>query len=507
MPSPRSALILALLGGAGVAHAAAALAVRGVPLVARASHVRRPATTALAPQCHLRAQAVHMTATSPSPVRAATKTVVSLGSIVGADIILRRAFAAQAIPFPSSLAGMLSLFAGLCTLQATVPKAATALFNFAAPGCAFISRWLALFFVPNLVVLPLVLRMSAADAVKLGMVVVFGLSASLPLAAWTANAALGEQGQSGPPDSTGATNGAASPPSSAPATTTAAKNHLIDPSPKALALLSAAVGAGALGAALAGANAAVAVPAASTFLFSVTLFGFVYGGTLPKPTQKVLHPLIVCTLLTQAAAAVFAAVTTQPLTPLLRNYLIPGGGVLAAPGNLLLFMLGPATLSFGFQMFSRRQLMRQSWKAVTAVVASAAAFGLFATAAAGRLLQLSMPLRLAALPRQVTAPLAIAIAGMLQANPSLAATIVVVTGLLAANFGRAALDAIGCTSPVARGLAMGAAAHGLGTAAMAEEKEAFPFAAIAMALNAALSTVLVSLPPVKRLLLATAGAL
>ena len=31
------------------------------------------------------------------------------------------------------------------------------------------------------------------------------------------------------------------------------------------------------------------------------------------------------------------------------------------------------------------------------------------------------------------------------------------TGLLAANFGRAALDAVGCTSPVARGLAMGAA--------------------------------------------------
>ena len=37
----------------------------------------------------------------------------------------------------------------------------------------------------------------------------------------------------------------------------------------------------------------------------------------------------------------------------------------------------------------------------------------------------------------MTAPLAIAIAGMLNADPSLAATIVVVTGLLAANFGRA----------------------------------------------------------------------
>ena len=150
--------------------------------------------------------------------------------------------------------------------------------------------------------------------------------------------------------------------------------------------------------------------------------------------------------------------------------------------------------------------MRQSAKAVSTVTAVAATFGLFGTAVAGRLLKLGLPVRLAALPRQVTAPLAIAIAGMLQADPALAATIVVVTGLLAANFGRAVLDAIGITSPVARGLAMGAAGHGLGTAAMAEEKEAFPFAAIAMALNAALSTVLVSVPAVRKLLLAAAGA-
>ena len=69
---------------------------------------------------------------------------------------------------------------------------------------------------------------------------------------------------------------------------------------------------------------------------------------------------------------------------MLRAYLTPGAGPLATPGNLLLFMLGPATLSFGFQMFGRRRLMRQSAKAVTAVTAVAASSGLFATAVAGR---------------------------------------------------------------------------------------------------------------------------
>ena len=91
------------------------------------------------------------------------------------------------------------------------------------------------------------------------------------------------------------------------------------------------------------------------------------------------------------------------------------------------------------------------------------------------------------------------------ADPSLAATIVVITGLIAANFGRALLDVLGVESPVARGLSMGAAGHGLGTAAMVDEKQAFPFAAIAMALNAAVSSVLVSVPAVRRVLFAIAG--
>ena len=81
----------------------------------------------------------------------------------------------------------------------------------------------------------------------------------------------------------------------------------------------------------------------------------------------------------------------------------------------------------------------------------------------------------------------------------------VLTGLVVANCGAAALDLLRVRSPVARGLAMGAAGHGLGTAATSQEPDAFPFAAIAMALNAAASTVLVSIPVLRRLLRAAAG--
>ena len=128
--------------------------------------------------------------------------------------------------------------------------------------------------------------------------------------------------------------------------------------------------------------------------------------------------------------------------------------------------------------------------------------GLYGTAAAVRLLGIANPtIRLSLLSRNITSPLAMAIAGILGADVSLAVTIVVLTGLFGANFGASILDAAGIKDAVARGLGIGAAAHGLGTAAFANEKDSFPFAAIAMALTASACTVLVSVPVVKNTVL------
>ena len=68
-----------------------------------------------------------------------------------------------------------------------------------------------------------------------------------------------------------------------------------------------------------------------------------------------------------------------------------------------------------------------------------------------------------------------------------------------ASFGRA-----WCLYELAKGIV--SCVPGLDISDLIDEKEAFPFAAIAMALNAAVSTVLVSVPSVRRLLLRVAGA-
>jgi putative effector of murein hydrolase len=87
--------------------------------------------------------------------------------------------------------------------------------------------------------------------------------------------------------------------------------------------------------------------------------------------------------------------------------------------------------------------------------------------------------------KSVTAPVAMAIADHTGAIPSLAAIIAVLAGMTGAAFGPALLNGLGITEPMARGLAMGTASHGQGTARILQEsEEAGAMAAIAMGLTA-----------------------
>jgi putative effector of murein hydrolase len=208
----------------------------------------------------------------------------------------------------------------------------------------------------------------------------------------------------------------------------------------------------------------------------------------------------------------FGKCTGRTFTSLLQSYkqgTVVDRCVWGGAGDILLFLLGPAVMSLAVSMYEKRQLLRDNAREVATGVAVSSLGGLLATALLVRTMNIRPPsLRIALLPRNITSPLAMAIATILGASSntiSLAVSIVVVTGLLGANFGATILDTMGILdNPVARGMGIGAAAHGLGTAALVNEKDAFPFAAISMALTATACTVLVSIPMIQKLLLSIA---
>ncbi len=244
----------------------------------------------------------------------------------------------------------------------------------------------------------------------------------------------------------------------------------------------------------------------SSFLLFVTLSSFVFGANLPTSFTKVVHPLVTCTSVTWLAAKLLSQLTGSSFLHVLRSYKCGTLSPLSAgAGDALLFLLGPAVIALSCQMYGRKKLMRENMSEVAASTMVASFGGLYGTAAAVRLLDITNPtMRLSLLSRNITSPLAMAIASILGADASLAVTIVVLTGLFGANFGASILDAAGINDAVARGLGIGAAAHGLGTAAFSNEKDAFPFAAIGMALTASACTILVSIPCVRKSVLGLA---
>jgi hypothetical protein len=98
--------------------------------------------------------------------------IVSLGIILAMDKFLKTAFVAAAIKFPSALFGMFCIFSILVVLDSTIPAAATGLMNFFEPALLFIQRWLPLFYVPSLVVVPLSVRdIPAASGIKICLII------------------------------------------------------------------------------------------------------------------------------------------------------------------------------------------------------------------------------------------------------------------------------------------------------------------------------------------------
>jgi putative effector of murein hydrolase len=247
----------------------------------------------------------------------------------------------------------------------------------------------------------------------------------------------------------------------------------------------------------------LAIPLASAFMLFSTINNFVFGSRLPAAFKKMCHPLVICTTLTWLSAHVLSWTTGLSFLSLIHGYktgslnLLTGGGA----GDLFLFCLGPAITSFAVSMYEKRQLMRDNMAEVGTSIVVASASGLFGTAALTRLFGLAKIASLSLLSRHITSALAMVTGSILGADISLTVSIAILTGLLGANFGASILDFWRIKCPVARGLAIGAASHGLGTAAISHEKDAFPFAAIAMTLVASFSAVLVSIPPIKTALI------
>lgn len=148
------------------------------------------------------------------------------------------------------------------------------------------------------------------------------------------------------------------------------------------------------------------------------------------------------------------------------------------------FLLGPATVALAIPLYRELPTIRKAFSPVmiTLIIGSltaiASAVGIAWWLGGERVLLLSLA------PKSVTTPIAMGISEKIGGLPSLTAVSVVLTGITGAVLGDLVLRHLKVRDEMARGMALGVASHGIGTAhALQTSQVGGAFAALAMALN------------------------
>ncbi len=156
------------------------------------------------------------------------------------------------------------------------------------------------------------------------------------------------------------------------------------------------------------------------------------------------------------------------------------------------FLLGPATVALAVPLYGQRERLRRLWLPIGVALLAGSVTAIASAAAVGYLVGLDPETLYSLLPKSVTTPIAMGIAEQIGGLPSLTAVLVILTGITGAVLGIPMLRLLGFRDPVAKGFAVGVAAHGLGTARAFQHSEAAgAFSGLAMGLNGALTAVLV----------------
>lgn len=155
------------------------------------------------------------------------------------------------------------------------------------------------------------------------------------------------------------------------------------------------------------------------------------------------------------------------------------------------FLLGPATVALAIPLYRQFERVRRSAMALLTSILCGSLTAIGTAVGLGWLLGASRDTLLALAPKSVTAPVAMGITEQLGGLPSLTAVLVILTGILGAVIGPMVLNLLRIRDWRARGLALGTASHGIGTARALQVNElAGAFSGLAMGINALATAIL-----------------
>lgn len=433
-----------------------------------------------------------------------TDAAVGTVALTLIERIVNKVFVQFGVQFPAQLGGCGILFFFLIIADVVKPGSGTSIFKVLQPGTTLLTKWLPVFFVPGLAMLPLAPSVgSGLEVAKVLLVTIIGFVYTLYSVAYSVLFLRKLEGKVDPTitatlETQKDKKGSATVESSPPKPFGDATMDLLLKTSIITGIANFVTQKSSLS------DASWATSLQTLFFLAATFANYVSAARLPSAFTKAVHPLLTSTVMTWVLLYVYGTATGADFIESIKTYKTGSLAWNAAgAGDLLLFCLGPSVVSFAVSMFSRKKLLLENLKIVVAAMLISSVGGLFGTAFFAKLIRLggtsgnALLIRLSMLTRNITTSLAIPVTQLLGGDVSIAVVVVVLTGIIGAQYGKRLLDLVNIQDPITRGLAVGSAAQGLGVSSMVNEADAFPFAAMAMALTAVAGTILVAVPSVK----------
>lgn len=135
------------------------------------------------------------------------------------------------------------------------------------------------------------------------------------------------------------------------------------------------------------------------------------------------------------------------------------------------YLLTPATVCLAIPLYEQWQLLKQNYKAVIAGLGAGTITSLTTVYVLSLLFGLSHEQYVTLLPKSITTAIGMGLSEELGGNVTITVAVIVVTGVLGNITGEFVCRIFRIKEPVSKGLAMGAAAHAIGTAKAMEMGE------------------------------------
>ena len=185
------------------------------------------------------------------------------------------------------------------------------------------------------------------------------------------------------------------------------------------------------------------------FALTLTVGTYIAATILYKKTHLcLLHPLI---------TSIFAIIAILKVVGLPYETYRDGA-------HLIHFLLGPSVVALGYLLHEQISQIKGNVIAIVTAILVGSAVGIVSVALIAKAMGAEQAVVASLEPKSVTTAIALNVSAQSGGIPALTAVVVILVGIFGGVAGPFILKKIGVESKIAKGLAMGAAAHAMGTA-------------------------------------------